>query len=177
MIFETKRLIIRDWLPEADVEYVFAIYNDPNVTRFIGGGLTDISQAESYLERFVELNAKRIDGSGFWAIIEKDTQELVGAVLLKRLPDKASNLTNDYEVGWHLRKLSWGKGYATEAGKGAIEYGFKKLQLPVIYAVANPENRASIRVMQRLGMIYMGRTNKYYGAEVELYKIEINRLL
>ena len=171
-IFETTRLIIRNWIPETDAEPAFKIYGDPDVMRFINSNVeASIETQKAALERTVNKYAKLNNGTGSWAIVEKET-ELVGAILVKQLPDNDGNLTQDYEVGWHLRKASWGKGYATEAGKWAIEYGFKVLNLPVIYAVAKPENHASIRVMQRLGMIPMGRTNRYYGAELELFRIE-----
>ncbi len=79
----------------------------------------------------------------------------------------------NYEVGWHLKKASWGKGYATEAAKGIINYGFNVLQLPIIYAVVKPENHASVKVTQRLGMTPMGITNRYYnGVELLLFKLD-----
>jgi RimJ/RimL family protein N-acetyltransferase len=122
-------------------------------------------------ERYTQLN----NGSGLWAIVEKQTGEILGTVLLKQLPDNESKPTQDYEVGWHLKKAVWGKGYATEAGLGAIEYGFNILKLPVIYAVVKPENHASMRVTQRLGMVPMGRTHKYYGVELELFKLDTDQ--
>jgi [ribosomal protein S5]-alanine N-acetyltransferase len=173
MIFETERLLIRNWMPEEDAVYAFAIYGDPDVTSFIGSMVEESVESQKVrLKKIVTRFAQINNGTGFWAILQKDSGEIIGASLLKQLPDNEGNLTNNYEVGWHLRKVSWGKGYATEAGRGALEYGFKILNLPIIYAVAHPENYASIRVMQRLNMIPMGRTNKYYGKETELYKLD-----
>jgi [ribosomal protein S5]-alanine N-acetyltransferase len=68
-----------------------------------------------------------------------------------------------------LRRTAWGQGYATEAGQIALSYGFDELKLPVIYAVAKPQNHASIRVMQRLHMQPGGRVFCYYNEELELY--------
>ncbi len=76
----------------------------------------------------------------------------------------------DYEVGWHLRRSAWGKGYATEAGRAALNYGFTVLGLPIIYAVTHPQNYASMRVAQRLGMTHRGRTNRYYDMELDLFE-------
>ncbi|MEQ8463257.1 MAG: GNAT family N-acetyltransferase [Coleofasciculus sp. E1-EBD-02] len=75
-------------------------------------------------------------------------------------------------MGWHFRRVSWGKGYATEAARGIIAYGFNTLQLPVLYAVVHPDNKRSIRVTQRLGMTPMGLTNRYYGVQLLLFKLE-----
>jgi [ribosomal protein S5]-alanine N-acetyltransferase len=173
MIFETERLLIRNWIPEEDAVYALAIYSDSDVTRFIGSMIEESVESQKLrLQKIVNRFAQINNGTGFWAILEKDSGEIIGASLLKQLPDNEGNLTNDYEVGWHLRKVSWGKGFATEAGRGAVEYGFKILNLPIIYAVAHPENYASIRVMQRLGMVSMGRTSKYYDQETELYKLD-----
>ncbi|NMG05557.1 GNAT family N-acetyltransferase [Brasilonema sp. UFV-L1] len=172
-IFQTQRLIIRQWKPEADVAQAFEIYNNPEVVRFIGGKVEESEQTQrASLQRVIERYAQLNNGTGIWAIFEKQIGEIVGTILLKQLPDNEGKPTQDYEVGWHLKKAAWGKGYATEAGRGAIEYGFNILKLPVIYAVVKPENHDSIRVTQRLGMIPMGRTHKYYSAELELFKLE-----
>lgn len=176
-ILETKRLNIRPWDPILDAESAFAIYGDPEVMRFIGSGEFEKS-IESQRVKLQQINDRYADlnnGTGYRALVEKMTGEIVGSIILKQLPDCQGKPTQDYEVGWHLKRSQWEKGYATEAGKAAIEYGFKVLKLPVLYAVTHPANQASIRVTQRLGMIPLGRTTQYYNTELELFKIE-NRL-
>lgn len=174
IIFETERLIVRNWIPDEDAPAALAIYSDPEVTRFLGAGKTEQSvetlrqRLQQVCDRYAQIN----NGTGYWAILEKETGKIVGSVIIKQLPDNEGQPTSDFEVGWHLKRDSWGKGYATEAGRAAIEYGFSVLKLPVIYAVVKPDNKASIRVTQRLGMTPMGRTNKYYGAELELFKLD-----
>ncbi|MBW4630968.1 MAG: GNAT family N-acetyltransferase [Iphinoe sp. HA4291-MV1] len=172
-IFQTQRLIVREWILEVDAAQAFEIYGDSEVVRFLSGKPeeNEKTQRES-LQRLTERYAQLNNGTGSWAIVEKQTGEIVGTILLKQLPDNQGKPTQDYEVGWHLKKAAWGKGYATEAGRGAIEYGFNILKLSVIYAVVKPENHASIRVTQRLGMIPMGRTHKYYSVELELFKLD-----
>ena len=71
-----------------------------------------------------------------------------------------------------MKKSAWGKGYATEAAKAILDYGFNTLKLPVIYAIARSDNVRSLRVIQRLGMIPIGRTNRYYKMELEMFKLE-----
>lgn len=175
-VLETERVLLRPWNPETEAGQAFEIYGDPEVMRFIGNGQTavDVAATQERLrlrnQQLFELN----DGSGFWAIQHKATGELVGTVILKQLPDGEGRSTGDWEVGWHLKRLSWGKGYATEAGRALLNYGFGELKLPVIYAVAHPENQASIRVMERLGMSPKGRTQKYYGVETVLFEIRVS---
>lgn len=175
-IFETDRLLIRPWNPPIDAEPAFAIYGDAEVMHFIPPTATSVAEVRTSMERNVARYAELNNGTGTWAIVDKTLKEIVGAVLLKQLPDNQNNPTQDYEVGWHLRKAAWGKGYATEAGWIALKYGFEILKLPVIYAVVNPENHASIRVTQRLKMKPMGRVDRYYGLELELFRLYQNEM-
>jgi RimJ/RimL family protein N-acetyltransferase len=173
-LWETERLIIRSWIPERDAEQAFVIYNDPEVTHFLGKAslVTSVESQRQRLIDNIERSHRRNNGTGYWAIVEKQTTTIVGTIILKQLPDKDGLPTQDYEVGWHLRRASWGKGYATEAGRAMLNYGFSVLNLPVIYAVVKPENHASIRVTERLGMKPIGRTNKYYGIELLLFQLD-----
>ena len=173
-LLETERLLIRSWIPEHDAEQAFAIYNDLEVTHFLGKAslVTSVESQRQRLIDNIEQSYRRNNGTGYWAIVEKQTTTIVGTIILKQLPDKDGLPTQDYEVGWHLRRASWGKGYATEAGQVMLNYGFSVLNLPVIYAVVKPENHASIRVTERLGMKPIGRTNKYYGIELLLFQLD-----
>ncbi|MEH2081613.1 MAG: GNAT family N-acetyltransferase [Nostoc sp.] len=173
-LLETERLIIRSWIPERDAEQAFVIYNDLEVTHFLrkASRVTSVESQRQRLIEGIERSHQRNNGTGSWAIVEKETTTIVGTILLKQLPDKDGLPTQDYEVGWHLRRASWGKGYATEAGRVMLNYGFSVLNLPVIYAVVKPENHPSIRVTERLGMKLVGRTNKYYGIELLLFQLD-----
>lgn len=175
-LLETERLIIRRWIPEIDAEQAFEIYGNAEVMRYIGTGKTEanIQTQRQSLEAAVQhYNQSNNTTTGAWAIVEKQSTRVVGTILLKQLPDTKRQPTNDYEVGWHLRKASWGKGYATEAGREIINYGFNILQLPVIYAVVKPENHASVKVTQRLGMKPLGITNRYYSdVNLLLFKLD-----
>ncbi|QSJ20151.1 GNAT family N-acetyltransferase [Nostoc sp. UHCC 0702] len=173
-LFETERLIIRSWIPDRDAEQVFEIYNDPEVTYFLGNGSRN-TNVQSTRQRLIDWTDQSKNGTGSWAIVEKDTTKIVGTILLEPLPDQYRLPTEDYEVGWHLRRTSWGKGYATEAGRGMLNYGFNVLNLPVIYAVVKPKHDASIRVTQRLGMKPVGKTKKYYGIELLLFQKDAPR--
>ena len=157
-LLETRRLIIRGWIPDEDAEEVFTMYNDPDVTYFLGSAACPNS-IESQRQRLIDSLKRsqfRNNGSGSWAIVEKTSNIIVGKILLSELPDANWILTEDFEIGWHLRRSAWGKGYATEAAYAMLEHGFHSLHLPVIYAVVHPDNYRSIRVTQRLNMIPLG---------------------
>ncbi|MEB3282443.1 MAG: GNAT family N-acetyltransferase [Lyngbya sp.] len=172
ILFQTERLIIRNWEPEQDAPQAFKIYGDPDVMCFISPHFETVEAVRSRLQERVERDKIRKNGTGSWAVVEKETQEIIGAVLLIQLPDNDGIPTTNYEIGWHFRKASWGKGYATEAAKQILGYAFTILRLPVIYAVVKPENERSIRVTQRLGMKPLGRTNEYYGVELLLFQLK-----
>ena len=164
---ESDRLILRSWNPDSETESAFEIYGDPEVMQWIGDGTT-VEDIATLRERLRQRNQQCLDlndGTGLWAVVEQKTGYPIGTVILKRLPDGEGRLTADWEVGWHLRKASWGKGYATEAARAIVDYGFMALKLPCVYAIAYPENRPSIRVMERLGMKALGLTDQYYGRD------------
>lgn len=171
-LFETERLGIRDWQPESDVASAFAIYGDREVMHFIREADKDQDTVQKRLEDRKKEYHQRNNGTGCWAMVEKTTQIPIGSILLVQLPDNQGKATQDYEIGWHLRRDRWGKGYATEAGQRILDYGFQTLNLPIIYAVVKPENLASVRVTQRLGMKSLGLTQKYYGVKLALFGLE-----
>ena len=175
IITETDRLLIRTWIPEEDAEQVFEIYSNPEVTRFLITKVDSIENSRNLLLRWVAKSLEWNNGAGLWAIVLKETGEIVGTIILIQLRFDHEQLTQDYEIGWHLRRTSWGNGYATEAANSILDYGFKTLKLPVIYSIAHSENTDSLRVIQRLGMTPIGRTTKYYKMELDMFQLEANK--
>src|SRR5436190_18060817 len=109
VVFETERLIARHWEPERDAEDALAIYGDPEVMRFLGRTpqvIADLDEMRARLEKLMEVYATH-PGTGSWALEEKATGRVVGAVLVKLLPDGDGNPTQDTEVGWHLGRAAW----------------------------------------------------------------------
>ncbi len=182
---ETERLQIRAWGPE-DAEGAYAIYSDPEVVEFIGNEVQESveTQRESLIQIIRAYDYLDI-GMGSFPLIEKATEEIVGAVLLKPLPltedlDEWRALRHtagtgprpsihEIEVGWHLAKAHWGRGFATEAAKRMLAYGFEELGLSEIYAVLFQENARSAAVARRLGMRHLGSTERFYGFRLEAY--------
>ncbi|NMG06908.1 GNAT family N-acetyltransferase [Brasilonema sp. UFV-L1] len=181
IIAETERLIIRTWIPEEDAEHAFQIYSDPEVTRFLITKVDSVESSYKLLQRWIAKSQEWNNGTGLWAISRrldatrialKETGEIIGTIILIQLRDEDEQLTQDYEIGWHLKRTVWGNGYATEAAKAILDYGFKTLKLSVIYSIARSENTASLKVIQRLGMTPIGRTSQYYKMELEMFKLE-----
>lgn len=172
IIFQSSRLYARTFVPQQDAPEAFLLYGDEEVTRFLGAAKASGNSADSSIaateQRLVRYAACE-GGRGIMALLRKDDHALVGTVLLKRLPNQDFEPTSDWEVGWHLRRSAWGAGYASEAGAAALDYGLNTLSLPQIFAVVDSANIASRKVVVRLGMIYLGQTDRYYGETLELF--------
>jgi RimJ/RimL family protein N-acetyltransferase len=178
MYLETERLIIRAFQPQSDALHGLDIYGDPQVTQWIGTEDADhsIHEVQGRLQRYVSLASGQNPKLGIWAIVEKAIDRLIGTVLLIPLPGLAGSPSGEIEIGWHLRRASWGYGYATEAAGAIATYGFKEVGLKEIYAVTLAENRRSIAVMKRLGMEEVGMSQAYYGGR-ELLVYRLKRLM
>ncbi|MDA7884945.1 GNAT family N-acetyltransferase [bacterium] len=171
VVFETQRLWMGHWYSGLAAS-ALEIYGDPEVTQWIGGQTeTCIAGMEGRIAGLVQRNKKLPDCWGSWPAFLKQTNQLVGAMLMKPLPDERGDFTKEIEVGWHLAQAYWGQGYATEGGRKMVELGFAQQNLQQIYAVTGPNNHKSQEVALRLGMKHQGLTDKYYGQTVDLFKI------
>jgi len=171
--FSTARLTARDWTM-ADDQSAFAIYGREEVTRWLGAPpaapAASLAEMRQRLARIIERNASD-PGFGLWPIELRDSGLVVGAVLLVPLAGAAGADRQDFEIGWHLNPDNWGRGYATEAGRGAIDLSFGERGLSEVLAVVYPANAASLAVCRRLGMIHRGQTSRYYGVTLELFSV------
>lgn len=166
----TERLVLRRWRV-VDAEQALPIYSDPEVTRFIGGQTAaDLDAMRAQLQTWAERGATYPAGQGAWAAWHGE--QVVGTGLLKPLPDADRVPTAHIEVGWHLGRAWWGRGFATEIGARLLRYGFDELGLQRIHAVVEPGNPASVRVAQRLGMAHQGQTEAFYGLTMEHFVLD-----
>jgi ribosomal-protein-alanine N-acetyltransferase len=92
-----------------------------------------------------------VDGFGLWALEVRTTGEFIGFTGLD-VPEFEAYFTPAVEVGWRLARSAWGHGYATEAARAAISFGFDEVGLGEIVSFTTPANRRSRAVMERLGM-------------------------
>ena len=163
-IAETERLIIRSWTPD-DAEDAFAIYNDPEVTRYLAGGVyqESIEQTRAWLARLIAKEAGMAP-LGFWPVVERATGRVIGHALLQYAK---INGEDRVELGYGFARASWGQGYATELARALLRYGFDTLNLTEIYGVVIPENTASRRVLEKIGMHNLGMGD-YNGFPIEV---------
>ncbi len=143
----TPRLILRPWR-DSDLAPFAAQNADAEVMRYLTGRLTR-EESDAYVARAQAHLAEH--GFGKWAVEVPGVAPFIGAVGLSYVRFEAS-FTPAVEVAWRLARRFWGAGYATEAARAAIDDGFARIGLSEIVAFTVLDNRASQRVMQRLGM-------------------------
>jgi ribosomal-protein-alanine N-acetyltransferase len=161
-VVETARLLLRPLGP-GDLERHHAVVgSDPRVTW--EGEARTLAESRAYLET----HHRHWDehGFGMWAAIEQVSGAFLGHAGLQYLED-----TGDVQVGYYLGQAAWGRGIATETGRAAVRYGFEILGLPHIVAVVRPQNRASQKVLAKLGLRQVG-IELHYGFDVQVWKID-----
>lgn len=159
---ETERLILRQFC-DRDLDAYVEMAGDPEVMRYLGSG--PMNRSEAWRNMAMILGHWQLRGFGFWAVEEKRTGAMVGRVGCWR-PEGWPGL----EVGWALRRSSWGNGYATEAAGASLDFAFNELQERHVISMIHGDNLASKRVARRLGMRLEGRT-EIFDIPVEIYGV------
>ena len=155
VLLETDRLILRQ-ITEEDASDLLQLDSDPEVVRFFPGLIAGPEQTKAFINMNIA-HYKEYDGYGFWAAVEKSTNQFLGWFLFRPAIhasyfDPSINEPEDIELGYRLKKSAWGKGYATEGSKALILKGFNDLSSVCIFAGAVVENEASWRVMEKIGL-------------------------
>jgi RimJ/RimL family protein N-acetyltransferase len=147
LILSTDRLLLRPWR-ESDLEPFAALNADPEVMEHFLKPL-DRSESDGMVARIMDHFDSH--GFGFWAVEAPNVAELIGLVGLA-IPRFTAHFTPCVEIGWRLAREYWGRGYATEAARASLRYGFERLGLEKIVAFTVPQNVRSRAVMERIGM-------------------------
>ena len=144
---ETRRLKLRRWR-EDDLEAFAAINADPEVMEHFPGPLSrrESDELVEKIEAGFEAN-----GFGLWALEVRAGGEFIGFTGLD-VPGFEADFMPAVEVGWRLVRSAWGNGYATEAARTAVSFGFEEVGLAEIVSFTTPANRRSRAVMERIGM-------------------------
>ncbi|MED3942225.1 GNAT family protein [Priestia megaterium] len=140
MNIETNRLLIRKFNYE-DWQEVYAYTSDANVMKYIPEGIFSKDEAKKFVNENTKENVKN------FPVVLKDEKILIGHIVF-------FNYFGDhtYEIGWVFNALYHQKGYASEAAKAIVDYGFNTMKLHRIIATCPPENTSSYRVMEKIGM-------------------------
>lgn len=168
---KTERLVITNW-EFSDFEDFKALATNPKVIRYIGEG--KLWSDEKIIEALQRQNSLVKEyGFCFGALRDRHTKNLMGLAGIQPLGN-----TKDYEIGWWLAPEYWKQGFGIEAAKAIVNFAFNRLQLPRVKAIVHPENIASKRIIEKLGMKLEGDVTGqdlgliYPRAKIELYCLE-----
>jgi len=161
-ILHTQRLRLEP-LSDKHQNALFALNSDPDVMRYITGRPQNLEEVRTMIERVKRHWAEF--GCSWWAWISINSGELIGAGCIQPLAHQPGN---GLEIGWRLRRDKWGQGYASEAARAMAAFAFDTLHSPDLTAVCHPDNAASARVMERLGMQFRG-IEKWYDTDTSAY--------
>jgi RimJ/RimL family protein N-acetyltransferase len=145
-VIRTERLLLRRWR-EADRQPFAAMNADPAVVEHLQGPMSR-ERSDDFVDRIEAHWDAR--GWGLWAVEVPDVAPFIGYVGLWPADYVTSGMV---EVGWRLAREHWGHGYATEAARAALEYGFTTVGLAEIVSFTVPRNERSLRVMERIGLV------------------------
>lgn len=169
MELETPRFLLRP-LTAADVDWLADLATDPEVNRFLWDGPSPPEEARRGAEAIVYLDHLRLQ-FGHWAIQDKGTGAIHGWTELSKLRPWWGP-SDEIGLSYVLRRASWKRGIATEAGGRLLQYAFEVAQLDRVMAVVMAGNLASKRVLLKLGMRCIKRAESAEGKELEYFRID-----
>jgi RimJ/RimL family protein N-acetyltransferase len=146
IVFETERLLVYPYTMD-DLHHFFRLNGNEDVMRYIRPAQT-IEQTKEFLQKIIT-DYKKLPGKGRWALYLKNDHRFVGTFAIIPIAD-----TDMLQLGYALAKEDWGKGYASEAVKGGVQYAFDKLDLTEIAGIIFPENIASQKVLLKNGFVF-----------------------
>ena len=170
-LLHTSRLTLRPWRLD-DAEAAFAVYGDPEVARWLTPALDrvrDVPTMRLLLQQWITEDARAPAPAGRWAIELAAEGRVVGGAALLYLPPGGEDL----EVGWQLARGLWGRGLASEAGHELAHWALKQQSVEELFSVIRPANARGAATAKRVGMEWVGETDKYYGLRLHVYRLRL----
>lgn len=169
ILAETERLILRE-VEYTDETDLFEMDSDPKVHLFIENSpvksVVEITEVIAMLKKQYKEN-----GIARWAVIDKLTNECIGWSGLKYFDEPLNQHNNFYELGYRFKKKHWGNGFATESSIAVLDYGFANLNIDKIFAVTDPRNTNSKKVLSKLGFEFQ-ETFDYNGDPTDWFELK-----
>jgi RimJ/RimL family protein N-acetyltransferase len=170
---QTRRVVLRPWNPN-DAGAALAAYGADEVARWLAPAMDrvhDEAAMRLVLQQWMAEDARMSAPAGRWAIELRDGGRLIGgATLLPLQPD------DEFEVGWQLRPDAWGHGYATETGKAVAQWAFGQ-EIEQVIALVRPANKRAEATVRRIGMEWVGETDKYHNLRLQEFRLRPADLL
>jgi RimJ/RimL family protein N-acetyltransferase len=166
-LLTTERLTLRPWKLD-DAAAALGAYGDTEVSRWLAPAMDrvpDEAAMRLVLQQWVAEDSRMLTPAGRWAVERREDGRLIGgATLLPLLPD------DEYEIGWQLHPDAWGHGYASETGRALARWAFDQ-GIEQVIAVVRPSNTRAEAVVRRIGMEWVGETEKYHNLRLQQYRL------
>jgi RimJ/RimL family protein N-acetyltransferase len=163
---ETPRLLLRPW-SVSDASAALAVYGDEDVTRWLSPAmdrLTTVDEMSALIARWI---AEKLEHpQRRWAVELRSEGALIGSAALRALPPDEEDL----EIGWQLAPPYWGHGFGAEAGHAVAHYAFDS-GVDELFSVVRPRNARGVGTARRIGMEWVGETDKYYDLHLQVYRL------
>jgi RimJ/RimL family protein N-acetyltransferase len=163
----TERLVLRPWSVD-DAGAALGAYGDAEVARWLAPAMDrvrDVAAMRLLLQQWVAEDARMITPAGRWAIEFRQGGHLIGGATLLPLPPD-----DEFEMGWQLEPGVWGHGYATETGLALARWAFEQ-GLEQVIAVMRRSNARAAATVRRIGMEWVGETEKYHRLRLQQYRL------
>jgi RimJ/RimL family protein N-acetyltransferase len=164
---DTERLVLRPW-QDGDAGNALSAYGDAEVARWLAPAVDrvpDLPAMRQLVRRWAAEAAGLTAPAGRWAVELRGGGAVIGGATLLPLPPD-----DEYEMGWQLRRDAWGNGYATEAGRALARWAFGQ-GIEQVIALVRPANARAASTVARLGMEWVGETEKYHGLRLQQYRL------
>lgn len=171
-IITTSRLNIRNWR-EDDISSLIQMNQDEEVMKYFPSIMSE--EASLHFFKRVQQHFTK-NGFGLFVIEDVTSREFLGFTGFM-IAEFESSFTPCVEIGWRFRKQFWGRGYATEAAKACLDYGFTKLKFEKVFSFTSIHNKKSEAVMQRIGMHKTGEFKHPKIAEDHRLCLHVNYII
>jgi RimJ/RimL family protein N-acetyltransferase len=164
----TPRLQLAPWTT-GDAAEALRIFGDVHVAKWLAPAMnriTNETEMQDLLTRWTAVDATLPAPLGHWKVDDLETGHTIGAVALLPLPPYEV----DYEIGIQVAPAYWGRGVAAEAGHGLAHYAFSS-GVDEVFAVSRPRNQRAAAAARRMGMEWVGETDKYYNVMLDVYRL------
>lgn len=163
----TERLTLRNWSID-DAQAALAIFGSADVAHWLTPAMDcvpDVDSMRELLRGWLDEQDGLLTPRGRWAVVRTEDGVVVGGLSITTLPPG-----EDLQISWQLNPAEWGKGYAAEASLALMSWAFTQ-DTDELFAVARPNNKRAIATSKRLGLQWVGETSKYYGLNLQVYRI------
>jgi len=163
----TDRLVLRAWQAD-DAPAALGAYGEAEVARWLTPAMDQVPDEVAMrlvLQQWAAEDERMITPAGRWAVELAENNRLIGGATLLPLPPD-----DEFEIGWQLRPDAWGHGYASEAGLALARWAFEQ-GIEQVIALVRPANARAVAMLDRLGMQWVGETEKYHNLRLRQYRL------